>query len=112
MSETKTNEVEKLRSTLDAVIGVVFFFPLWIGYIVLKGFVFSTLWFWFIVPTFRLPALSIPIACGISLTFALLTWEYKSSKDQTISDVITKMLYSMVGIMLALVIGWIITWFI
>lgn len=36
----------------------------------LEGFVISALWGWFVSPTFGLPALSIPLALGISLVLS------------------------------------------
>lgn len=36
------------------------------------GFVISTLWAWFIVPTFALPALSIPVGIGLCLIMLAL----------------------------------------
>lgn len=41
--------------------------------IILSGFVLKQLWGWFVVPTFGLPELSIPIALGLSLTVTMLT---------------------------------------
>ncbi|WP_093429351.1 hypothetical protein ABL840_09105 [Variovorax sp. NFACC27] len=37
-----------------------------------SGYVFHLLWLWFIVPTFSLPALSIPLAVGVSLTVSFI----------------------------------------
>jgi hypothetical protein len=36
----------------------------------LEGWVISLLWGWFMVPTFGLPSLSIPLALGISLVIS------------------------------------------
>jgi len=39
--------------------------------IVIQGWVISTLWGWFIVPTFGLPELTIPIAMGIAMILSI-----------------------------------------
>lgn len=39
---------------------------------VLHGFVYATLWGWFVAPTFDLPNLSIPTAIGIDLLLSLV----------------------------------------
>ena len=38
----------------------------------LRGWVLSILWGWFVVPTFNLPQLSIPIAIGLALVVGFL----------------------------------------
>lgn len=48
--------------------------------VILKGFVLSKLWLWFIVPIFNLPILSIPIAIGISIIVAMLTYQIIDTK--------------------------------
>ena len=43
--------------------------------IVLRGYVISKLWLWFVVSAFNLPSLSIAQAAGISTLIGLLTHE-------------------------------------
>jgi hypothetical protein len=51
------------------------------GYIY-NGYIFSILWEWFIVSTFNLPVLSIPVAIGISLVIRFFIHRsYKSSTE-------------------------------
>lgn len=38
----------------------------WAALICLRGYVLVDIWSWFVVPTFDLPALSIPAALGVS----------------------------------------------
>ena len=45
------------------------------------GFVLSTLWGWFMVPTFGLPALSILTAIGVRMTVGMMT-PYSSAKPK------------------------------
>lgn len=44
-----------------------------IGCTILSGYVLSVLWAWFIVSTFGLPLLTIPVAIGIMLVVGYLT---------------------------------------
>lgn len=44
-----------------------------IGCTILSGYVLSILWAWFIVSTFGLPLLTIPVAIGIMLVVSYLT---------------------------------------
>ncbi len=48
---------------------------------VVNGWVLSILWGWFMVPTFGLPALSIPAAIGVALVVHYLTSEFNDAKD-------------------------------
>jgi hypothetical protein len=51
-----------------------------------NGFTFSKLWEWFVVPTFSLPELTIPVAIGISMIVSFLTYRYKKGDDEEQSD--------------------------
>jgi len=77
-----------MGALLFILIGLPFLF---IASYLINGYVLSTLWFWFIVPTFGLPALSIPAAIGICMIVAYLTnhsilnksEDTKTKKEQT-----------------------------
>ena len=45
------------------------------------GFVLSTLWGWFVVPVFGAPALSIPVAIGITLLMRVVGNRYDNPDD-------------------------------
>jgi Na+(H+)/acetate symporter ActP len=45
-----------------------------------SGYVLSILWGWFIVPTFGLPMLSIPVAIGLALIVSYLTKSVSNTK--------------------------------
>lgn len=49
--------------------------------LILNGFALKQLWLWFVVSTFGLPELSIPVALGLSLTITLLTNTPEGKKD-------------------------------
>ena len=51
------------------------------------GFTFSVLWAWFVVPTFSAPPLTIPVAIGLVLLVAFLT--YQHSRSSTTGDTST-----------------------
>lgn len=57
---------------LFAVIGVC---VSWILTSIFNGWVLKTLWAWFMVTTFEIPALSIPAAIGMALVVRFLTWQ-------------------------------------
>lgn len=46
------------------------------------GFVLTKLWFWFVVPTFHLPLLTLPSAIGLSLVVSYMT----SRPDFSVSE--------------------------
>jgi len=83
--------------------------------IILKGWVLSILWSWFIVPTLGLPILSIPIAIGISIVVGLLTHQYNdfNTTDTKMSELIGKSIgHSIIGPLLTLFVGWVVHSFI
>ena len=78
---------------------------------ILRGYVLSVLWGWFVVPTFGLPALSIPIAIGISLILAFTTHQISVKKEEDKSFG-TQFSNIILYPLLTLAIGWIVTLFI
>ena len=49
--------------------------------VIWEGYVLMTLWGWFIVPTFRLPALTLALAIGVTCVIGLMTHQYVPSKE-------------------------------
>ena len=74
-----------LQSVMKSIAGIVLVSPgvvivlvaIWIWY----GFVLQQLWGWFVVPTFAVPGLSLPIAIGLWLTAGLLARQHVPSKE-------------------------------
>ena len=84
---------------------------------ILRGWVLSILWGWFVVPL-GVPALSIPMAIGIAVTISFLIFNpndrdnkmdfsTKSGIDEAVSKMVNAILYPFI----ALGIGWIVTFF-
>jgi len=74
------------------------------------GFVFKTLWGWFIVPTFNLAPLSLAFAIGIAIVVRAVTINFKINKEEP--DLLEVFLTGLAGYGLFLLTGWIVTWFI
>jgi hypothetical protein len=47
------------------------------------GYVLSTLWAWFIVASFGVPMISVPVAMGINLIARLLTYKIPEEGDES-----------------------------
>lgn len=79
----------KRRFTMDKkegwteVILALLLIPVLMGVsVVTSGYALTILWGWFVVPTFGAPALSIPVAFGLSLIVSFMTHqESKSAKS-------------------------------
>ena len=76
---------------------------------ILRGFVLSKLWGWFIVPLFGLPSLSISFAIGLCLVVGMFQ-SHPSYKDHEI-ETSTALLQGFVSPFIVLFIGWIVTMF-
>lgn len=77
---------------------------------VVGGYVFKTLWAWFIVPTFNAPVLSIAQAIGI---MSILNYTKPKTKDtdkeRTATEVFVRGLFEVVlYAIVALLFGWIV----
>ena len=103
MSEDKDNVWE----LVDALVGLLLFVPT----IILRGWVLSILWGWFITPALSVPVPSIPICLGLSLIGPMLvgTVSLNRSKEKLLVDTI---LTSVVVSLLSLGFGWIIHLFV
>jgi len=84
---------------LAALIVAIPFYYAW------YGFVLAKLWLWFVVEHFQVPALTIPVAIGISLMASLLKGPQKTTKnDNHIQELATLFCFPL----FALFIGWIV----
>lgn len=80
---------------------------------ILNGYVLSVLWTWFVVPTFGLPKLSIPVAIGISLVVSYLTHQRSDSSDDDKDNLLLKWVARLVlNPLVALLFGWIVHFFV
>lgn len=81
--------------------------------IVIRGYVLSVLWSWFIVEHFKLNELSITHAIGLSLVVNYLIMKSDKTEDnRTLEEKIIDGLGFSIGIgAIALLLGWIITLF-
>lgn len=77
---------------------------------VLGGFVLVKLWGWFIIPTFGLPALSIPVAIGITLMSKYMTIQKKPEMQD--DDFVSQYSFAIAFPLVTLIIGWIVHFFV
>lgn len=81
--------------------------------LVVRGFVVSIMWQWFVVPLFHLPELSIPYAVGLSILVGLLTYQQQPDVEKkSKTDKIVKVLMPIFSPLITLFIAWIVHLFI
>jgi len=78
-----------------------------------SGYALSVLWGWFIVPTFDIPAISIPTAIGIALVIGFVsksdqTTDGSKSFADSLGELVVK---AFLKPSIALLIGWVVTLF-
>ena len=107
---------EPKRSNTDVwygaglAVGVLLILPVMIFVLaVVKAFVISTLWHWYIVPFFHLPDLPLAIAFGIGLLTSYLVPGSEHNSDKTLGE---KASYFIILPLIVLLFGWIGTFFI
>jgi hypothetical protein len=94
---------------MAALIAVLFFAVYMVVASILRGWVLSILWAWFVVP-FGCPHIDIAHAIGISMVVSFLTYQHiesdsdKSGLEQTIALCVSGLLQSL----FALGLGWIV----
>jgi len=93
---------------------ILLVFVLMAIYAIYAGFVLSILWGWFVVETFSLPALSIPVAIGINSIIRLVVIDVDYDVEQ--KEFSTRIVQSVTTILtkptLFFVMGWIVVQFI
>ncbi len=65
-----------------ALLNIIFLLCISAAATTFNGLTLSVLWIWFIVPTFKVPVLSIPVAIGIALIVGLLTARVAKKDNQ------------------------------
>ena len=66
------------------VLGCVGAIIVWIAAVILRGWVLTVMWGWFMVPVFNAPSISIAAGLGISMIVSFLTSEHKpATKSET-----------------------------
>jgi hypothetical protein len=83
--------------------------------IIWSGYALTILWEWFIVSTFGIASLTIPVAVGIAIIINYLTKGYSGNEPEDTRTSEEKIIFSIVVAVLkpafALLFGWVITWF-
>ncbi len=95
---------------MRSLVSIVITFLVAVSGTILKGFVLSKLWGWFIVPYFSLPTLSVPLAIGVAATVSFLTLQHipnnKKSEEDRAADAISS---TLILPFVFLLIGWVVT---
>jgi hypothetical protein len=86
LRQGKRREFEKMKNFL-VVIGAIVLAPfLIVSAVMWRGYALCLMWGWFFVPSFGLPALSIPAAIGVSsiISFIIPSYptDYMKEKDE------------------------------
>lgn len=83
-----------------------------IGCFILSGYVLSILWAWFIIGTFGLPVLTIPVAMGIMVVVSYLTKQPNFANEDKEDYLKRTNILAIVKPLGTLAVGWIIKSFI
>lgn len=90
-----------------AILGLFAFITLMIAAVsVVNGFILSTMWGWFIVPLFGLPALNIPAAIGISMVVSLFAYR-RPEKNKDMKEAWADLATAIAGRFIVLFAGWV-----
>ena len=103
-----------MRAILGAILCILTgFMGMIIVSSVLNGLVLVKLWSWFIVPTFALPVLSVPVAIGISILVKYLTLQKMPKDDNAGAAKIGEAYgFAIAYPILTLFIGWLVHFFV
>jgi len=99
---------------LKLLLGIV---AMVIGAVLVRAWVLTELWAWFLVPTFSIVQISMPVAMGISLIVAMFTQHLQHERAETSPNSVSEVFGRVFGtaILSPLVVwalGWIIQLFI
>ncbi len=94
------------EKNLLACLGIVFGIILIPVMVIFQGWVLTILWGWFIVPTFRAPELSIPVAIGLTLIVGM--FKSYNTKQESTEEKLTSGIATILIPLFLLFIGWIV----
>ena len=79
----------------------------------INGWALKTLWLWFVVPVFGLPALSIPAAIGMGIIIGHLTNHNStnSSREKDEDKIVENIVRAVLRPLFAVLFGWIVLQF-
>lgn len=102
--------MQKIKDAMSVLLAVALATPMVAAMLaavfILKGFVISQLWLWFIVPVFGLVSLTIPQAIGMALVIAIVTKDSAPHKYTTQESII-----GFFSPLVTLAIGYVLTFF-
>ena len=75
---------------------------------IFQGWVLTVLWSWFIVPTFSLPQLSIPVAIGLTLLVGMFKSYTVKREKKTSQESLTEAIAVVLIPLFVLFLGWIV----
>jgi hypothetical protein len=80
---------------------------------IIRGFIFSKLWLWFIVPIFQMQPLRVVEAIGIMslIEFFLIKKDKNNNEEKFWETLLSSMLFVMITSGFTLLFGWIVTLF-
>lgn len=90
---------------LGGIVGIVL-------YSILGGYAISVSWGWFVVPTFGLAPLSIPVAIGLSGLVNYFTYHEEFLNDAPKADVWKTVVYHIAKPLMLLLVGFVVKQFI
>jgi len=97
-----------INAMSKGVLGIILVFFIALTTII-HGLVLVKLWAWFITPYFGLPAITVPVAIGLSLILGMLCTGSDDLKTETkIATILTN---SNLNSLITLFVGWIVTFF-
>jgi hypothetical protein len=77
-----------------------------------QAFCISTLWGWFVVPVFHVAEISVVIAFGISMLISIFQDPTQQYKDKDWTEIIGIMVGRAVGLGFALLLGWVLHFYV
>lgn len=106
----KRNDSDFLVNVLAGISVLIITIPLIVYGVWSTAYVGSILWAWFMVPTFGLPALTMPQAWGVSILVSMWTKQMftcKSEDERSTSEKIISSVVSMIWPWTFLFFGWV-----
>lgn len=101
--------MNKTNDSLIACLGWLIATIIGIAMTIVQGWVLTVLWGWFIVPTFGITQLSIPVAIGISFIVSMFRSHIPTNnKDESAEEKIGKIVGAILSPFFVLLFGWIV----
>lgn len=104
------SDEDKKAAGKDALLGCAVVIPLLLPFLLWQAYVVATLWGWFVVPLFPVPALNTVAAYGLLATWGAVKMNAKKTETRKSTEYLSEMVVTSLALALSLGFAALVRW--